>query len=98
MESSAVRRPGPDLGEAIGCILQVYQPIGATALCAVYVSVDHDSGIPLEYFDEPASDGVDTVLSVTTPWVARPMLSPHRCASVTKAPQPSVGDVLVEAA
>ena len=61
-------------------------------------SVDHDSGIPLEYFDEPASDGVDTVLSVTTPWVARPMLSPRRCVSVTKAPQPSVWDVLVEAA
>ena len=60
-------------------------------------SVDHDSGIPLEYFDELALDGIEPVLSVSTPWVARSMLSPRRCASMTKAPQPSVWDVLVEA-
>ena len=63
-------------------------------------SVDHDSGIPLEYFDQPAPDGVtvEPVLSVSTPWVARPIPLPCRCTSMTKAPQPSVWDVLVEAA
>ena len=61
-------------------------------------SIDHDSGIPLECFDAPAPDGVEPVLSVSTPWVARPLPSPRRCASMTKAPAPSMWGVLAEAA
>ena len=61
-------------------------------------SVDHDSSIPLEYFDEPSPNGVEPVLSVLTPWVARPMPSQRSCASMTKASALSMWDVLVEAA